>query len=90
GALINPERSLGSQFSKDEIFCFDLPIDIIAKACQLNHRTVEQVLKGMTKVGLLKASPKSEPMDLVQVCDPEGLKAVYGATRDKVSWWPLR
>lgn len=90
-ALIYQERSLGNQPSKDGVFSFDLPIDIIARACQLNHRTVEQVLKGMTKAGLLKASTKSEATtDLVRVCDPEGMKAVYGATRDKVTWWPLR
>lgn len=74
----------------DSIFCFDLPVDIIAKACQLNHRTVEQVIKGMTKVGLLRENSKSDAADLVQVRDPEGMKAVYGATRDKVDWWPLR
>ncbi|MBE9062492.1 Crp/Fnr family transcriptional regulator [cf. Phormidesmis sp. LEGE 11477] len=88
-ALIYQERSLGSQPSQDGIFSFDLPIDIVARACQLNHRTVEQVLKGMTRVGLLKASTKLET-DLVRVYDPEGMKAVYGATRDKVAWWPLR
>ena len=88
--LIYQERSLGSQ-PNEGIFSFDLPVDIIARACQLNHRTVEQVLKGMTKAGLLKANAKSETAsDLVRVCDPEGMKAVYGATRDKVSWWPLR
>ncbi len=100
-ALIYQERSLGNQpqietanpdlkAPDNGIFCFDLPVDIIARACQLNHRTIEQVLKGMTKVGLLKENDKSEAIDLVQVCDPEGLKAVYGATRDKVDWWPLR
>ncbi|NJM99670.1 MAG: Crp/Fnr family transcriptional regulator [Phormidesmis sp. RL_2_1] len=89
--LIYQERSLGNQPNSAGVFCFDLPVDIIARACQLNHRTVEQVLKGMIKVGLLKANEKSETaIDLVQVCDPEGMKAVYGATRDKVSWWPLR
>lgn len=90
-ALIYQERTLGHQPDQENLFCFDLPVDIIARACQLNHRTVEQVLKGMVKVGLLKANDKSEmAADLVQVCDPEGMKAVYGATRDKVSWWPLR
>ncbi len=89
-ALIYQERSLGSQPDEEGLFCFDLPIGVIAKACQLNHRTVEQVLKGMIKVGLLKASSKSESTDWLQVCDPEGMKAVYGTTRDKVSWWPLR
>lgn len=91
-----PKNELKSKTSKGEsnkssgIFCFDLPVDIIAKSCQLNHRTVEQVLKGMTKVGLLKENSKSDAADLVQVRDPEGMKAVYGATRDKVNWWPLR
>lgn len=90
-ALIYQERSLGAQPNKDGMFSFDLPIDIIARACQLNHRTVEQVLKGMTKAELTRANAKTETAtDLVQVCDPEGMKAVYGATRDKVSWWPLR
>ena len=96
-ALIYQERSLGNQPQQvdsktgSDIFCFDLPVDIIARACQLNHRTVEQVLKGMVKANLLKANNKSEAAsDLIRVCDAEGLKAVYGATRDKVSWWPLR
>ena len=96
-AVIYQERSLGNQPQQtdsktgSDIFCFDLPVDIIARACQLNHRTVEQVLKGMIKANLLKANAKSEAAsDLVKVCDAEGMKAVYGATRDKVSWWPLR
>ncbi|MCM1982087.1 Crp/Fnr family transcriptional regulator [Lyngbya confervoides] len=90
-ALIYQERVLGNQPASEGIFSFDLPIDIIARACQLNHRTVEQVLKGMTKTGFLRSSKKSEAgHDLVQICDPEGLKEVYGATRDKVDWWPLR
>lgn len=90
-ALVYQERGLGNQPNSNGIYSFDLPVDVIARACQLNHRTVEQVLKGMQKVGLLKASKSSEvPGDLVQVIDAEGLKEVYGATRDKVSWWPLR
>ncbi|MEO0456493.1 MAG: Crp/Fnr family transcriptional regulator [Cyanobacteria bacterium P01_A01_bin.114] len=90
-ALIYQERALGSQPQSDGTFVFDLPVDIIARACQLNHRTVEQVLKGMAKIGLLKASKGSETHgDIVSVIDPEGLKEVYGATRGKVSWWPLR
>ena len=88
-ALVYQERELGNQPQKDGVFVFDLPIEIIAKACQLNHRTVEQVLKGMVKVGILK-SPKGSQSDLVYVVNPEELKAVYGATRDKVSWWPLK
>lgn len=86
-ALIYQERELGNQ-PQGDTFIFDLPIEVIAKACQLNHRTVEQVLKGMTKIGLLK--PHKAQNDLVTVINPEELKAVYGATRDKVPWWPLR
>ena len=86
-ALIYQERELGNQ-PQGDTFVFDLPVEVIAKACQLNHRTVEQVLKGMTKVGLLKLNKSHN--DLVTVINPEELKVVYGATRDKVSWWPLR
>lgn len=89
-ALIYQERSLGMQPQIDNTFVFDLPIDIITRACQLNHRTVEQVLKGMKQVGLLKADKTAEVGDLICVINPEGLKEVYGATRDKVPWWPLR
>lgn len=90
-ALVYQERALGNQPAADGTFCFDLSVDIIARACQLNHRTVEQVLKGMTKVGLLQKNSHPEISgDRIEVCDPEGLKSVYGATRDKVAWWPLR
>lgn len=88
-ALVYQERELGNQPQEDNVFVFDLPVEIIAKACQLNHRTVEQVLKGMMKVGILK-SQKGSQNDLVHVLNPEELKAVYGATRDKVAWWPLK
>lgn len=86
-ALIYQERELGNQ-PQGETFVFDLPIEVIAKACQLNNRTVEQVLKGLTKAGMLK--PYKTQNDLVTVIDPEELKVVYGATRDKVDWWPLK
>lgn len=90
-ALIYQERSLGNQPNSDGAYTFDLPIDLIAHASQLNHRTVEQVLKGMVKAGLLKTSKSTDTdHDLIRIIDPEGLKEVYGATRDKVSWWPLR
>lgn len=91
-ALIFQERSLGSQpHDTTTDYVFDLPIDLIARACQLNHRTVEQVLKGLTKAGYIKADKATDSTnDLVTVVDPEGLKEVYGATRDKVSWWPLK
>ncbi len=88
-ALIYQERSLGQQPQEEHPFRFDLPVDLIARACQLNHRTVEQVLKGMTKAGLLE-KVKGGESDRVVVIAPEGLKEVYGATRDKVSWWPLK
>lgn len=87
-ALIYQERELGNQPDREGIYAFDLPIDIIARASQLNHRTVEQVLKGMAKVGLIAAGDTSG--DRVQVLDPEGMKATYSSTRDKVDWWPLR
>ncbi len=90
-ALVYQERSLGNQPGSTGEYHFDLPIDLIARACQLNHRTVEQVLKGLTKAGYLKASKSVDHVvDEVHIIDPEGLKEVYGATRDKVSWWPLK
>lgn len=90
-ALIYQERELGNQPNVQGIYEFDLPIDVIARACQLNQRTVEQVLKGMHKVGLLTPPKNAEAStDLLCIVDPEGLKEVYSATRDKVSWWPLR
>ncbi|MEA5508332.1 Crp/Fnr family transcriptional regulator [Crocosphaera sp. UHCC 0190] len=90
-ALIYQERELGNQPNGKGIYQFDLPIDIIARACQLNQRTVEQVLKGMQKAGLLAPAKNTEiSADFVWVIDPEGLKEVYSATRDKVPWWPLR
>ena len=90
-ALIYQERGLGQQPNDREEYCFDLPIDVIAKVSQLNHRTVEQVLKGMQQVGLLQPMTEVNTSgDWLKVVDPEGMKAVYSATRDKVSWWPLR
>lgn len=86
-ALIYQERELGNQPHKEGIYHFDLPIDVIARACQLNQRTVEQVLKGMQQVGLIENDASG---DNIKVLDPEGLKEVYSATRDKVNWWPLR
>jgi hypothetical protein len=89
-ALIYQERALGNQPNQNQVYEFDLSTDLIARACQLNHRTVEQVLKGMTKVGLLKQkSAKHSNTDIISVINPEALKEVYSATRDKVSWWPL-
>ena len=90
-ALVYQERSLGTQPDKDGTFSFDLPVDIIAHACQLNHRTVEQVLKGMTREGILKAGRSSDAHgDTRYVANPEALKSVYSSTRDKVAWWPLK
>ncbi|MBF2099154.1 MAG: Crp/Fnr family transcriptional regulator [Gloeomargaritaceae cyanobacterium C42_A2020_066] len=90
-ALVYQERELGHQPSPDGIYRFNLPLDIIARACQLNHRTVDLVLKGMVKAGLIQPLGQEDtPQDQVAVVDPERLKEVYGATRDKVDWWPLR
>jgi len=89
--LIYQERALGNQPDAAGIYTFDLPIDVIARSCQLNHRTVEQVLKGMQQMGLTAEVTTGNPSgDLLQVIDPEGMKEVYSATRDKVDWWPLR
>lgn len=90
-ALIYQERALGQQPDQEGMYCFDLPIDVIAKVTQLNHRTVEQVLKGMQQVNLVAPVTDSPvPGDWLKVMDPDGLKGVYSATREKVSWWPLR
>lgn len=90
-ALVYQERELGNQPDSNGIYSFDLPVDVIARACQLNHRTVEQVLKGMQQIKLLEPTKQSDTSsDIVKVSDPEGLKEVYSATRDKVSWWPLK
>jgi CRP-like cAMP-binding protein len=90
-ALIYQERALGTQPDQSGTYCFDLAIDVISKVTQLNHRTIEQVLKGMQQVNLLAAVTDSPvPGDWIQVIDPDGLKTVYSATREKVSWWPLR
>ncbi|GBF81509.1 Crp/Fnr family transcriptional regulator [Aphanothece sacrum FPU1] len=88
--LIYQERELGNQPDTNGCYHFDLPIDIIARSCQLNQRTVEQVLKGMEKAGLLTSIKGESSSDLLNVVAPEGLKEVYSATRDKVSWWPVR
>jgi hypothetical protein len=90
-ALIYQEKALGNQPDDKGIYSFDLPVDIIARASQLNHRTIEQVLKGMKKVGLIELAKSTDASeDMLHVLDAEGLKAVYSATREKVSWWPLR
>jgi hypothetical protein len=90
-ALVYQERTLGNQPNADGVYEFDLPVDIIARASQLNHRTVEQVLKGLQQIGILETARSSDLSgDMVRVLDPEALKEVYSSTRDKVSWWPLR
>jgi CRP-like cAMP-binding protein len=90
-ALIYQERSLQMQPQPDGTFAFDLPIDIIAHACQLNHRTVEQVIKGMTREHLITTTRATDTQgDWIIVLQPEELKEVYSATRDKVAWWPLK
>lgn len=90
-ALIYQERGLGNQPDTNGIYSFDLPVDIIARTCQLNQRTVEQVLKGMQQARLLTLHQPNDPSeDMIHIIDPEGLKETYSATRDKVSWWPLK
>lgn len=90
-ALIYQERTLGNQPDKAGVYIFDLPIEIIALVCQLNHRTVEQVLKGMHRAKLIEPARPIDPSeDTIRVIDPEGLKETYSATRDKVAWWPLK
>ncbi|MCU0523555.1 MAG: Crp/Fnr family transcriptional regulator [Elainella sp. Prado103] len=90
-ALLYQERGLGNQPNPNGIYSFDLPVDLIARACQLNQRTVEQVLKGMQQAGLIALhKPEDLSEDMIHVLDPEGLKEAYSATRDKVSWWPLK
>ncbi|MEN9204703.1 MAG: hypothetical protein Q6J68_05310 [Thermostichales cyanobacterium SZTDM-1c_bins_54] len=88
--LIYQERELGSQPDADGVFHFDLPIDIIARACQLNGRTVEQVLKGLQQIGIILPSKEDRSNDWLRVVNPELLKEIYATTRDKVDWWPLR
>ncbi len=85
--LIYQERSLGNQPNENGVYIFDLPVDVIARACQLNQRTVEQVLKGMQQVGLIRTDTSS---DNISILNAEALKEVYSATRDKVDWWPLK
>ncbi|GAB4315720.1 MAG: hypothetical protein Kow0091_22920 [Geminocystis sp.] len=90
-ALIYQERELEHQPNRDGIYILDLSAEVISKACQLNQRTVEQVLKGMQKEGLIyldKDNDTSE--DVIHILNAEALKEVYSATRDKVSWWPLK
>lgn len=90
-ALIYQERTLQTQPQPDGTFVFDLPVDIIAHACQLNHRTVEQVIKGMTREKIIKTNRSTDTQgDWIVVLKPEEMKEVYSATRDKVSWWPLK
>lgn len=89
--LIYQERTLENQPNEEGKYCFDLPIEVIAKASQLNNRTVEQVLKGMQQVGLIEmAKTGDNSEDLISILDTERLKEVYSATREKVSWWPLK
>jgi hypothetical protein len=88
-ALVYQERELRGDAQDTATYSFDLPVDIIARASQLNHRTVEQVLKGMQKVKLI-AIEGDDTGEKIVILDPEGLKEVYSATRDKVAWWPLK
>jgi hypothetical protein len=89
--LIYQERELGNQPDEAEVYSFDLPIDIISRASQLNQRTVEQVLKGMEQNKLIDTARSGDQSgDTIRVLNAEGMKEVYSTTRDKVSWWPLK
>jgi hypothetical protein len=89
--LIYQERDLGNQPNEAGIYTFDLPIDIIARASQLNHRTVEQVLKGMEQNQLIETARSTDlSSDTIRVLNAEGMKEVYSTTRGKVPWWPLK
>ena len=92
-AVIYQERFLGFQPFHDpstgqEFYDLDLPSDLISRACQLNQRTVEQVLEGLRSQKLL--AEEGPDTDILRVINPEALKEVYGATRHKLPWWPLR
>jgi hypothetical protein len=89
--IIYQERMLGNQPTSNGIYEIYLSVDLISRSCQLNRRTVEQVLKGMNQIGLIKGYLHgSESHDLLQILDPEKLKEIYSATREKVDWWPLQ
>jgi hypothetical protein len=89
--LIYQERELGNQPDQAGIYTFDLPIDIIARVSQLNHRTVEQVLKGMEQNQLIETARSTDlSSDTIRVLNAEGMKEVYSTTRGKVQWWPLK
>jgi hypothetical protein len=89
--LIYQERELGNQPNEAGVYTFDLPIDIIARASQLNHRTVEQVLKGMEQNQLIETARSTDlSSDTIRVLNAEGMKEVYSTTRGKVQWWPLK
>lgn len=89
--LIYQERDLGNQPDQSGVYTFDLPIDIIARTSQLNHRTVEQVLKGMEQNQLIETARSSDLSgDTIRVLNAEGMKEVYSTTRGKVQWWPLK
>jgi hypothetical protein len=89
--LIYQERELGSQPNEAGTYTFDLPIDIIARVSQLNHRTVEQVLKGMEQNHLIETARSTDlSSDTIRVLNAEGMKEVYSTTRGKVQWWPLK
>ena len=89
--LIYQERDLGNQPDHSGVYTFDLPIDIIARTSQLNHRTVEQVLQGMEQNQSIETARSSDLSgDTIRVLNAEAMKEVYSTTRGKVQWWPLK
>ncbi|NJL98032.1 MAG: Crp/Fnr family transcriptional regulator [Synechococcaceae cyanobacterium SM2_3_2] len=90
-ALVYQEGSLGNQPGSDGFYTFDLSVDLIARASQLNQRTVEQVLKGLRQAKVIQTSQDAElGEDEIRVIDPDQLSEVYSSTRSKVDWWPLK
>lgn len=90
-ALVYQEGSLGTQPGQEGFFTFDLSVDLIARAGQLNQRTVEQVLKGLRQAKVIQTSqdvPLGE--DEIRIMDPDQLSEIYSSTRSKVDWWPLK
>ena len=90
-SLVYQEGALGSQPDPQGLYTFDLSVDLIARASQLNQRTVEQVLKGLRQAKVIQTAQDGDlGEDEIQVIDPDQLSEIYSSTRSKVDWWPLK
>lgn len=70
-ALIYQERELPNQPNAKGIYIFDLAVEVIATVCQLNQPTVEQVLKGMQKEGLIYLDKDNDTSDdVIHILNP--------------------